>query len=289
MLVTGASGFLGSYISDGLAEAGHEVARSTRADLAADKLGALLARTRPELVVHCAGPASVGDSLVDPLTDFRGSTGLLAELLEALRSADVRPRFLLLSSAAVYGNPELLPVSEAARIAPVSPYGFHRAASELVLAAHGRAFGLPSAVMRIFSAYGEGLRRQLLWDVCVKGLKDGEIHLSGTGNETRDFIHARDVAQAVVRVAAEGAFAGEAYNGGTGSETSVKTIALLLAGELGIDASLVSFDGVARVGDPAHWRADVTRLARLGYSSRVTIEDGSRAYASWVKATVATG
>lgn len=288
-LVTGAGGFLGGYIATALGDAGHQVTRATRDDLAAANLEPMIAGARPEVVVHCAGPASVGDSLLDPLADFRGSAELLAELLDGLRSAELRPRFLLLSSAAVYGSPERLPVAEDAQVAPISPYGFHRAASELVLAAHHRSFGLPAATLRIFSAYGEGLRRQLLWDVCAKALGDGEIRLGGTGEETRDFVHARDVAQAVVRVVASGAFEGEAYNVGTGSETSVRAIALLLAAELGIDRALVSFDGKQRAGDPAHWRADVGRLVDLGYSPQVDIEAGAPNYARWVKDSAPAG
>lgn len=288
-LVTGAAGFLGGHVSDALGEAGHEVVGVVRGDLTPDRLKSLIAATRPDVVVHCAGPASVGNSLTEPLEDFRGSAGLLAELLERLRQADLRPRFLLLSSAAVYGSPERLPVDEHAAVAPISPYGFHRAASELVLAGHHRSFGLPAASLRIFSAYGEGLRRQLLWDVCAKGLGEGQICLAGTGEETRDFVHARDVAQAVLKVTTGGAFDGEAYNVGTGSETTVRAVAHLLAGELGIDRALVSFDGKQRAGDPAHWRADVGRLMNLGYSPLIDIEDGAPKYARWVMDSAPVG
>ncbi len=282
-LVTGANGFLGGYIADALAGAGHEVARAGRpeVEVPSPELARLVRERPPGLVVHCAGPASVAGSMEDPHRDFEGSVVVLSDLLELLRALPDPPRTLLLSSAAVYGEPRSLPIGEDAEPAPLSPYGFHRLACEVIAHEYHEIYGLPTAAMRIFSAYGEGLRRQILWDVCRRLLDEGEAELFGTGEESRDFVHASDVARAALAIADGGAFEGEHYNVASGRETTVAELAGLLARTLGLDPGVITFSGKRRAGDPANWRADIARVAALGFEPRVPIEDGATAYARW--------
>jgi UDP-glucose 4-epimerase len=139
----------------------------------------------------------------------------------------------------------------------------------------------------VFSAYGEGLRRQILWDICRKAIREDVVSLDGTGLETRDFVHAADVAEAVAIVAHHAAFAGETFNVGTGLETSVGELARLLVGSLGVDRE-IRFSGLTRVGDPRNWRADISALRRLGFEPAVSIKAGAAAYAAWAERELAT-
>jgi len=177
----------------------------------------------------------------------------------------------------VYGEPEKLPVAEDAPLAPVSPYGLHRVEAERL----ALDSGVPLAIARVFSAYGEGLRRQVLWDVARRALSGRPVELSGTGEETRDFVHAQDVAGAIAAIADAAAFEGEIVNVGTGVETSVAELANVIVRELA--GGEIRFTGDARPGDPARWRADVTTLRSLGFEPSVAIEDGAAAYARWVR------
>jgi nucleoside-diphosphate-sugar epimerase len=229
----------------------------------------------PKLVVHCAGPASVPASLGNPAADRAGAVDVLAAVIERMG----RARLVLISSAAVYGQPEQLPIAEDAPLAPVSPYGRHRVEAEGLAGASG----VPLVIARVFSAYGEGLRRQVLWDIARRALDAGTVELSGTGEETRDFVHARDVAGAVCAMVRSGAFEGEVVNVATGVETSIAELAELMTRELG--AGGARFSGAVRPGDPTRWRANVTRLRGLGFEPTTRIEDGARAYARWVRET----
>ena len=282
-LVTGAHGFLGTYVARQLEEEGHRVVRAGRPEqeIPSPELDRLLSAERPELVVHLAGPASVPASVEDPAADFAGSVDVTAALLESLRPLGAR--FVLVSSAAVYGEPERLPVDEDQPLHPVSPYGFHRAACELLVREAVELWSLPACVLRVFSAYGEGLERQIMWDICRRALGEGAVLLQGTGEESRDFVHARDVAQAVAVAARSARWEGEAYNVATGVETTIASLAQLLLEALGSDAPL-EFSGRTRPGDPMHWRADIGRLGALGFAPSVEIEDGARAYADWARA-----
>ena len=282
ILVTGAFGFLGSAILEHLSGEGHEVAGAGRPDveIPSTAFAELLRSRRFDVVVHCAGPASVPESFANPSADFRGSAGVLDGMLAALRALDDRPRVVLLSSAAVYGQPGRLPVRESDALAPISPYGFHRLACELLLQAHARAWGLESVALRLFSAYGEGLRRQIMWDICRQAVAEGAVRLEGTGAESRDFIHAVDVARAVGLVIRSASFTGEVFNVGTGNETTIASLAHLLVE--GIEpARIVSFSGHARAGDPANWRADISEIGGLGFRPSIDIETGARRYANW--------
>jgi UDP-glucose 4-epimerase len=280
VLVTGAHGFLGSHVARFLSAGGDEVRPAGRPqiEIPSPEFEALFTEVRPSAVVHCAGPASVPASVAEPEADFRGSVDVLRALLDGLRGLNTR--LVLISSAAVYGQPESLPVDETHPLRPISPYGEHRAACELLLREVYELDGVRSCALRVFSAYGEGLRRQIMWDICRQALQGDLVELDGTGGESRDFVHARDIAAAVSVVLRAAEMRAEAYNVGTGRETTIRELAELLVGALGRRVE-ISFSGRARPGDPAHWRADIDRLAGLGFRPSVALEDGVPGYAAW--------
>lgn len=298
-IVTGCNGFLGSYLARELSGHGwdvHGVDRNTVRhggldaagkvrfhclNLPAEDFQGLLTCVGPEVIVHAAGPASVPNSLVNPVSDFEQATSSLLCILDAVRKAGVATRIVFLSSAAVYGNPSSLPVPETAALNPISPYGFHKLACEQLIDEYRTVFGLEGCSIRVFSAYGLGLRRQVLWDVSQRMLKESEICLLGKGNETRDFIHAFDVARGVRTVIESGGASSTVFNLASGCETNLAELAGLLANALEVTPR-IRFSGSRRKGDPARWCADITRLTDLGYSPTVSLMDGVRDYARWV-------
>lgn len=302
VLITGAAGFLGTHVARdfsthgwrviGVDAAAPEDVRTApdwsyvRLCLPAGEIAGILRDAAPDACVHCAGKASVASSMEDPAGDFRSNAVLTFELLDALRQFAPQCRFLLLSSAAVYGNPQRLPVAEDQPAAPLSPYGFHKHQAELLVQEFANVYGLPALAVRIFSAYGPGLRRQVIWEICERIIRTGSLTLGGTGEETRDFIHAADVA-AGLRVLAERAPAkGEVYNLATGRETSIAGLAGILIGALGRKLRPV-FDGRTRRGDPRNWRADISRIQALGFHPVLALEDGLAEVARWAATDLA--
>ncbi len=299
VLLTGVAGFLGRYIARHFARAGWRVLgvdvvppenapiepgmQYLRLSLPSPELAGLLSRERPALCIHCAGRASVPLSMEDPRADFFDNTVLTFELLEALRRHAPQCRFILLSSAAVYGNPRTLPVSENTHVAPLSPYGFHKRQCELLCQEFARIYALPALSVRIFSAYGAGLRRQVVWDICAKILGTGSLKLSGTGRESRDFIHAADVARALELLADRAPAQGEVYNLASGVEVTIAELATQLIAALGADCA-TEFDGTTRPGDPLNWRADLAKIAALGFAPQVSLAAGLRGVADWSRA-----
>lgn len=263
VLITGAAGFLGRHIARHFARVGWRVAgiddvppenapalaRFVRLKLPSPDLAALLSAEKPSVCIHCAGRASVPLSMQDPAGDFRDNVSLTFELLDALRRHTPQCRVLFLSSAAVYGNPPTLPVREDHPIAPLSPYGWHKRQAELLCEEFSTLFGLPTVSVRIFSAYGAGLRRQVVWDMCERLLSTGRLALRGTGGESRDFIHAADVAAALALLAERAPARGEVFNLATGREITIAQLAALAANALGMETK-AEFDGAETPGQP---------------------------------------
>ncbi|MEO8207169.1 MAG: NAD-dependent epimerase/dehydratase family protein [Chthoniobacterales bacterium] len=283
VLVTGASGFLGSHIARTFEENGYRVLSIDLLSMEVDgpNFTALLRGEKPQVLVHAAGGASVPFSMENPREDFASGPNLLSRLLETLRVNSPKTRVIFLSSAAVYGDPTQLPVSESAEIQPISPYGYHKVMSEMVCTTYSKLYGVPTAIARIFSAYGEGLHKQVLWDLCSRLIVEPAVlSLKGTGMESRDFLHAQDVSRGILAIATHGSFEADIYNLASGKETPIREIAELLIAEFG-EKSALEFDGIQPDGNPKNWRADITKLSALNFSPAVNLEQGVKDYVKW--------
>jgi UDP-glucose 4-epimerase len=262
ILVNGISGFIGGSFGRYAAAAGHVVMGAGRSD--PRDLADLIRDFLPDVLVQAAGSASVGASIDDPLDDFRGSVQTSAEFLDAVRRSGRDPLVIIPSSAAVYGNPASLPVSEKASLQPISPYGFHKAASELLAREYSECFGLKIMICRFFSVFGPAQRRLLVWELYQQlAGPEKTAWLAGTGKETRDFLYIEDLAVALLGLI-ENVSARECLivNIASGSETSVLTLAETLR-DLVAPEKQISCRGNLRKNDPLRWWADTGRLQKL--------------------------
>lgn len=299
VVVTGAGGFLGAHICRYLGQKGFEIAAVGRFSQSFFNIGAdvglyqqipmelpdqkftqLIEDFKPRLLVHCASSASVIQSVQKPYDDFRSSVDICASILDAVRHKAPDCKTVLLSSAAVYGNPGSVPIVETAPIVPISPYGYHKWMGEILADEYGQLYGLSIVVLRIFSAYGEGLKRQVVFDLCKKinNLALEEVEVYGTGAESRDFIHAQDIARAVellYRSKAEGCF-----NVASGVQTKIAELVELVKRCLA-SSKAVRFTGHVRQGEPLYWQADISKLSALGFSPQVALPEGIGAYCCW--------
>lgn len=301
VLVTGVSGFIGRYVVRQFVQAGWQVAgldalvpdqelgrimsAFIQAALPSIDLKDFVHEIKPDVCVHCAGPSSVDFSMAHPDRDFAGSVAATFGLLDTLRLHSPECHLLFLSSAAVYGNPETLPIDETHRPNPISPYGFHKWMCEQLCAEFSRVYHLPTSIVRIFSAYGVGLKRQVLWDMCRRAFTQPVLRMRGTGSESRDFIHAWDVAKALLFLADETPSMADVYNLASGTETTIRELTALILATLG-RALPVEFDGMTMPGNPLNWRADIRRIRRIGFSPEMTMEEGVTDYVRWCQGEV---
>jgi UDP-glucose 4-epimerase len=192
-------------------------------------------------------------------------------------------RLIAASSAAVYGSGHSGPISEQGALMPVSPYGRHKLMMEQLCRSYALSYGIGSTVVRLFSVYGEGLRKQLLWDVCSRLQENsGELVLGGTGEEVRDWCDVRDVVRLLAMLAQlPQAEPLRLINGGSGQAMRVSEVASLLAGHWGKVS--VRFSGTVRAGDPFSLLADDAALRAMGFAWHVRPAQGIADYVRWFR------
>ncbi|MCB0213485.1 MAG: NAD-dependent epimerase/dehydratase family protein [Anaerolineae bacterium] len=245
------------------------------------QLGSIIKQEKPDWLVHCAGGASVPKSLSSPNQDFRDNVVATESLFDAVAKNSPETKVIFISSAAVYGNSSELPIREDTLPNPISPYGFHKLMGELISQKYYRLFGIPTTILRIFSVYGPGLKKQLLWDIYQKWLTSEIISLYGTGEESRDFIYIDDLGKVIHQVMIKSDFKATILNVATGREITIRQLANLMVDKLG-EKKQIHFTRQTKSGDPDRWQADITRLNRLAQINWLAIETGISNYAHWL-------
>lgn len=294
VLIIGSKGFIGQNLDKYLKGLNYEVwgadvvvdyintKRYFLIDVSNSNFHFIFEKTKFDLCVNCSGAASVPHSIEFPLRDFQLNTVNVYQLLDGIRKYQPLCKFINLSSAAVYGNPQSLPINEIIPLAPVSPYGIHKLMSEQICEEFHLFFNIPTVSLRIFSAYGEGLKKQLFWDLFQKIKQQEKIILWGTGKESRDFIHIQDLVQAIHLVALNAKFEGEKINVANGKEIFIRDgVAIFYS--FFEPTIAYEFSGQIRKGDPNNWVADVKILKALGYRQKISLQEGLKKYYHWVK------
>src|SRR5262249_18254379 len=153
LLITGCSGFFARSICQPATRRGFEIVGVGRSARPPGWPGEYFQRQgssdfadgirdyAPSAVLHFSGSSSVGSSFLTPLDHLEADILTWANTLDSVRRSGLKPIVFFPSSAAVYGNPEKLPVTEDANLAPISPYGFHKAACELLATEYSECFG----------------------------------------------------------------------------------------------------------------------------------------------------
>lgn len=299
--ITGVSGYIGSTLAHMLNEQGQNwvgLDRMPPRFVVGDNNQFLVGSVNPEAltalgdlagqpsrVYHLAGGSSVGPSFDDPKADFDATVGSSVALLDHLRRNAPTAVAVFASSAAVYGNDHHGPISETDAARPFSPYGVHKHLMELSAYSFNRFFSVDARVARLFSVYGAGLNKQILWDLCHKFASGKPAELGGTGEERRDFIHGSDVAAGLIAIGdLKTADVESPVNLGSGTATRIATVVSLAANAWHVETGHLpsfSFGGRVRAGDPLSLVASVDRATKHGFSPVVSLESGISEYVRW--------
>jgi UDP-glucose 4-epimerase len=289
-LITGGAGFIAGHLASALRQCGAEVTLvdaqrgpgCVQLHVGTPALGRLLRACGPfDYMFHLAARAYAADSVQLPMRDFTANLAATIDLLEQLRAGASGTRLVFASSAAVYGNPARLPIEEGDITVPISPYGVSKLAAERYVQVYARLYGIPAASLRLFSVYGPGQAKQVVYDFFAKLQRTpDELVVIGDGSQMRDMVYVGDVARAFLTVAARGARDGGVYNVASGVATSTADLARMVVDAQGARAA-IRFTGQARAGDPERWLGSFRPLSALGWQPRMHIRDGIGATAGW--------
>lgn len=295
ILIFGSEGFIGRhcvnfFLQNGWAVSGCDLVDYPSADYEYTKISrlqplfaGLFEQHQYDACINASGNGSVPVSISNPISDFEANCADVIQILDLLRTKNNKCKYLHISSAAIYGNPQQLPVTEQSQAKPLSPYGWHKYMAEMLCQQYHALYNLPIVIVRPFSVYGPGLHKQLFWDLYQKYRQNpAELNLWGTGNETRDFIHIFDLVSAFNLILQNAAMQAEVYNVASGEEITIAAAVDLFFN--GMDSRpLVKFNNLERAGDPTKWRADIGKLQSLGYQSKQTFANGITETLKWLK------
>lgn len=289
ILVTGGAGFIGSHLVDALVEHNEvrildDFSSGFRSNVHSDvtviegdmRNETLLneAMRGIDLVFHQAALVSVTQSVETPKRSHETNVSATVTLLDRARREDAR--VVLASSAAIYGTPERIPISEDHPKKPMSPYGLDKLTADQYAQLYHEQYGLETVMLRYFNAYGP---RQVanaysgVVSIFLDQARNGEpITVEGDGTQIRDFVHVSDIVQANL-LAASADVAGEAYNVGTGRSVSVLELAEAVQQVAQTESEIVHTD--PRPSDISRSRADISKIeAELGYEAASELASG---------------
>lgn len=306
VVVTGGAGYIGAHVVRLLTARGQEVVvvddlsagrahrlgpvRLERVDVAADgaieRLTELFLQVGATAVIHLAARKRVDESMGRPAWYYRQNVGGVANVVEAMRLADVGT-LVYSSSAAVYGTPATALVTESSATQPVNPYGETKLAGEWLVRASGRAWGLRTLALRYFNVAGAGwddlrdTQATNLVPLVLARLRAGlppvvfgADHATPDGTCVRDYVHVLDLARAHVaaldHLATPDHPEVDVLNVGTGTGSSVLEVLDAFARVTG--ASVAPELVGRRAGDPAHVVASVEEVHRvLGWRAELDL------------------
>jgi nucleoside-diphosphate-sugar epimerase len=284
VLITGARGFIGKYLSASLLRQGAKVTGLTIDGSAGEDAVTWVKGdiTSPasikgicrdiDVVFHLAAISNVDASIRDPVRTLNTNTFGTASLLEESRAGGVK-KFVYISSAHVYGVPTYVPVDEKHQVVPREPYAGSKIAAEQIVQAYGNAYGLDYAILRPFNVFGAGQDPSfLIPGVIQQALKNRTIKVGNT-DPTRDFLYVEDCIRGFMCVADKGA---GIFNIGSGKEQSIASVVRSIRDIVDPAIPIINDESRMRAGKIEIPRlcADVSRLKTLGWVPEIGFDEG---------------
>jgi len=292
ILVTGGAGFIGSHLCQKLLE--HDVRltvydnlstgstenikdlqgrmRFVRGDIRSTEFSEKAGR--PDLIFHLAAQTSVPKSMANPVEDYEINAYGTLNVLELARKND--SRVVYASSAAIYGNPEVLPTPEDCPPKPVSFYGLSKLVGEEYCKMYMDSYGLEVSIARISNAYGSRGHGVIKDFIDKIRLNKRKLEVLGTGEQSRDFIHVSDVVNALILSATMKEARGQIFNVGSGKSMKIIELARLMVRMLGLEnVTVISTTNRSWKGDIEIIWLDISKAEKvLNWKPSIQLENG---------------
>jgi len=293
ILVTGGAGFIGFHLSKKLTSLPASV--TIYDNLSSGKIlnvkdvpdanfvkGSILdfkqlcSLEKSELIFHLAAQVVVPYSMENPTEDFDTNARGTLNVLEKARKDDSRVVFA--SSAAIYGNPSIMPTPESYGFHPFSCYGLSKVVGEEYCDMYARQYGLKVTVVRFANVYGSRCHGVISDFFDKIGRNPTELEIIGTGLQSRDFVHVSDVVEALSLAATSRKAVGETFNIGFGKTTKIIDLAKMILEILKLSGkTIITTTNVSWHGDIDSIWFDIGKIGKeLGWTPKIRLEDHIR-------------
>lgn len=302
VLVTGGAGFIGSHIVDKLVEMNHSVrvvdnlasglltnikthvdagrVEFIRGDLK-EKDIALKSVEDIDVVFHYAANPEVRVSTTHPEIHFNENIVVTFNVLEAMRKRDVK-EIVFASSSSVYGEPEIIPISESGELKPVSVYGASKVACESLIHAYSVLYGIKAVSLRYANIVGPRLRHGVIYDLLIKLFRNKQtLEVLGDGTQVRSYLYIEDAVEATMIAWSKSTQRYEVFNIGNEDSIMVKDIVDIILETTGLKGIVkVTYvpvlHGVGWPGDVKRIVLDIGKIVRKGWRPRRSSREAVR-------------
>lgn len=309
IMITGGLGFIGSHLADKLLKHKHKLVLLTKsyskdANIAHlknkviieqvditnfKKLENIIAKHRPNILIHLAGQTSHSKSFEDPILDIDINAKSTLVMLEKIRSLDLKCRFVLGSTFVVIGRPKKLPVNEDAPCNPTTLYGVNRLASEHYCKIYHDVYGLDTITFRITNSFGP--REQYIPNknavnfLIYKAFKGEEVTIYDKGKFFRDLIYISDVVDAISTIIKKGT-SGNLYWISSGEKTWFYQLGNWLEELTSAKVRYIESPIYTKKVDVGKFVVDNSKLKSLGWKKKITVKEGIKKTLDYMKTTL---
>lgn len=282
-LITGASGFIGKYLSDFLEQKGIVVSKLSRNEIDGfikndlsdvSEIKKLLLTNKPDYIFHLAAQSLVMPSWVNPNETFYANVTCTINLFEALREIDYKKRIIIFGSSSEYAGSSKK-IKESDKLEPNSPYALSKLVQEELACLYKKSYGLDIVIVRPFYIIGPGKKNDVVSDFCrrlveientkAQDFKVGNIEL------TREYLDIHDGIAGIWLVAQKG-ISGETYNICSGKPITIVEMLKLLLSFASTKIEYTSDKKLYRPIDEAKKVGDNTKLCKLGWQPRIPLD-----------------
>jgi len=297
LLITGGLGFIGSHLVDLLVKKNHKIKILTKTlskkknikksskkiqiekiDLTNfRRLGKIIEKFKPDVIIHLAGNASHSKSFENPLKDIDSNAKTTLFMLEKIRKLNTPCKFILGSTFIVIGRPKKLPVNENTPCNPTTVYGTNRLSSEYFCKIYHEVYGLHTNIFRITNSYGP--REQIIPKknavnfLIYKSFKKEEISIYNQGKFFRDFIYIDDVISGINIILKKGK-SGELYWISSGKKTWFYEFGDILEKTTGCKVKYSETPVYTKKVDVGNFVVSNSKLRKLGWSPKISVDVG---------------
>lgn len=297
IMITGGAGFIGSHLCDEFVNNESQVVVLTRNSSSLhnlshlndkvtvervditdyDRLGAVIEKHRPDVIIHLAGETSHSKSFENPLYDVDVNSKSTLCILEKIRQLDLKCRFILGSTFIVIGRPVSLPVNEESESNPTTIYGANRLASEIYCKIYHNVYGLDTVIFRITNSFGPREKhvanKNAINFLIYKAFKGEEITIYDEGKFFRDLVYVSDVVSAIKTILQKGK-SGNLYWISSGKQTWFYDLGRWLEELTGAKVKYIESPRYNKKVDVGNFVVDNSKLRSLGWDIKTPIKEG---------------